>query len=313
MKIRPRKQFGQHWLRSDAVLQQILAAATLVKGDRILEIGPGKGVLTHALVSQVSAVVAVEIDRDLCEVLVKKFADKPNFLLLQGDILTLDLEVLLQDFPRFQQPTKVVANIPYNITGPILERLLGRIAQPRDTAFTQIVLLVQKEVAERICAEPGGRSFGALSVRVQYLADCEYLFTVPAQAFSPPPKVESAVIRLRPRPWQPPATHPQLLETLIRVGFATKRKMLRNNLKGLLCRDALSNEFSLSPKGDGYPWRGNLYDTVIQEIFPALAIAPEARAEELGVDQWVKLSDALAPWLAGSPEPPQAAMATAEI
>ncbi len=220
---RPRKQFGQHWLQSDKALSKILAAAELQKGDgdhpgdRVLEIGPGKGILTRPLVQQAATVVSVEIDRDLCELLAQKMGQLDNFLLLQGDFLTLDVDALLTPFPQFQQPNKVVANIPYNITGPILEKLLGTIAtmprydttteatfqgtiaQPNPCPFESIVLLVQREVALRLRAQAGSTHFGALSVRVQYLATCELICDVPAKAFRPPPKVDSAVIRLRPR------------------------------------------------------------------------------------------------------------------
>jgi 16S rRNA (adenine1518-N6/adenine1519-N6)-dimethyltransferase len=187
--------------------------------------------LTRQLLPLAAAVVAVEIDRDLCQQLVKSLGDRANFLLLQGDILSLDVPQQLEAFPAFQNPNKVVANIPYNITGPILELLLGTIATPNPTPFDSIVLLIQKEVAERLCAKAGSRTFGALSVRVQYLATCEWICHVPAKAFYPPPKVDSAVVRLKPRPIATPAVNPRKLDMLVKLGFATKRKMLRNNLK----------------------------------------------------------------------------------
>jgi len=271
----PRKQFGQHWLRSDRALNQIMAAAELkkgnaeggIRGDRVLEIGPGKGVLTRLLLDHADAVVAVEIDRDLCEFLVKKLGVIDHFLLLQGDFLSLDLVQLLAPFPNFQNPNKVVANIPYNITGPILEKLLGTIAQPNPHPFDSIVLLVQREVALRLKANPGSSHFGALSVRVQYLAHCDFICDVPAKAFYPPPKVDSAVIRLRPRPIDSPANDPKKLETLLKLGFGSKRKMLRNNLQGIISRETLSN------------------------LLETMGINPQVRAEDLSVEQWVALSN----------------------
>lgn len=265
----PRKRFGQHWLQSDKILNQIVKAAQLSQADRVLEIGPGKGVLTRQLLAQAGTVVAVEIDRDLCQSLVQKLGKNENFLLLQGDFLNLDLEALLAPLPQFQNLNKVVANIPYNITGPILENLLGTIAQPRPQAFDSIVLLIQKEVAQRLYARPGSPIFGALSIRVQYLAACELICPVPASAFHPPPQVESAVVRLTPRPWPTPARDPRFLEQLVKLGFASKRKMLRNNLKSLIEPDALG------------------------EILQHLGSDAQARAEELSVDQWVGLSDRL--------------------
>src|SRR4028119_1761302 len=209
MTPKARKQFAQHWLRSEKALNKIVAAAQLQEGDRVLEIGPGTGILTRQLLPEAQSVIAVEIDRDLCELLAKKLGSTDNFLLLQGDFLSLDLDTQLASSPAFQKPNKVVANIPYNITGPILEKLLGTIAQPAPEPFDLIVLLVQKEVAERLCAKPGSRDFGGLSVRVQYLAACEFICDVPARAFSPPPKVDSAVVRLQPRLVDPLANEPK--------------------------------------------------------------------------------------------------------
>jgi 16S rRNA (adenine1518-N6/adenine1519-N6)-dimethyltransferase len=269
MTLKPRKRFAQHWLRSEKVLDQIIRAAELSKDDRVLEIGPGTGILTRRLLPAVSSAVAVEIDRDLCQHLVKQLGKADSFLLLQGDFLSLDLDALLAPFPAFQKPNKVVANIPYNITGPILEKLLGTIAAPNRAPYDLIVLLVQKEVAERLYAHPGSRAFGALSVRVQYLASCELICNVPPGAFQPPPEVDSAVVRLRPRPTEPPASHPRQMETLIKVGFSSKRKMLRNNLKGIVERDDLSH------------------------LLEQLNIDPQARAEDLSVADWVHLSNQL--------------------
>lgn len=266
MNHRPRKQFAQHWLRSEKALNQIVGAAELSGSDRILEIGPGTGILTKRLLPMAESVVAVEIDRDLCQKLAKQLGQTANFLLLQGDFLEIDLNALLEPFPAFQKPNKVVANIPYNITGPIIEKLLGTISAPADQPYESIVLLVQKEVAERLYAKPGSKAFGALSVRVQYLAECDLICTVPAQAFFPPPKVDSAVVRLRPRLIQPPAPDPKRLETLVKLGFAAKRKMLRNNLKSVVEGDRLT------------------------QLLEQLNINPQARAEDLGVSEWVQLS-----------------------
>ena len=269
MEPRPRKQFAQHWLRSDKTLNQIIEAAEVTKSDRILEIGPGTGILTRRLLPLAQSVVAVEIDRDLCQLLAKQLGQVKNFLLLQGDILSLELSTQLAAFPAFQQPNKVVANIPYNITGPILEKLLGTVASPATPVFDSIVLLLQKEVAERLYAQPGSRTFGAISVRVQYLAACDLICHVPAQYFYPPPKVDSAVVRLQPHETVPAALDPSRLETLVKLGFAAKRKMLRNNLKGLVERDRLTH------------------------LLEQLEVDPQVRAEDLSVAQWVTLANEL--------------------
>jgi 16S rRNA (adenine1518-N6/adenine1519-N6)-dimethyltransferase len=264
---RPRKQFGQHWLRSETALAQIVGAAALSPTDRLLEIGPGTGILTRKLLPLAHSVVAVEIDRDLCLRLRQQLGNLDHFLLLEGDILTLNLAACLTAFPDFQPINKVVANIPYNITGPILEKLLGTIAIPNPNPYDCIVLLLQKEVAERLCATPRSKAFGALSVRVQYLADCTWISTVPAKAFQPPPKVDSAVVRLTPRSISPPASDPQYLDTLVKLGFATRRKMLRNNLQSVAERDRLTS------------------------ILETLNLNPQARAEDLSLADWVALSN----------------------
>ncbi|NJM85422.1 MAG: 16S rRNA (adenine(1518)-N(6)/adenine(1519)-N(6))-dimethyltransferase RsmA [Leptolyngbyaceae cyanobacterium SL_1_1] len=266
MPPQTRKRFGQHWLKSEKVLHRILEAAEVSKRDRILEIGPGTGVLTQWLAALADAVVAVEIDRDLCKRLRSQFEKLDQFLLLEGDILRLDLADELADYPGFQ-PNKVVANIPYYITAPILEKLLGSITQPNPQPFEQIVLLIQREVADRLYAQPGSKVFGALSVRMQYLACCELICPVSAKAFQPPPKVESAVVRLRPRPFFPVALNPRLFDYLVQLGFSSRRKMLRNNLKAVVNREQLTS------------------------LLDSLDALPTIRAEDLSVEQWVRLSN----------------------
>jgi 16S rRNA (adenine1518-N6/adenine1519-N6)-dimethyltransferase len=269
MNLQPRKRFAQHWLRSEKALDRIVQAADISQSDRLLEIGPGTGNLTHRLLPLAQSVAAVEIDRDLCQKLAKKFGATENFLLLQGDILTLNLDELLTDFPAFQNPKKVVANIPYNITGMILQKLLGTIAEPTPENYDLIVLLVQKEVAQRLYANPGSKAYGALSVKIQYLAKCEFICDVPASAFYPRPKVDSVVVRLRPQLTETLAQNAQHLEKLVKLGFANKRKMLKNNLKGILESDGL------------------------RELLERFEINPQCRAEDLSVAQWVALSNAL--------------------
>ena len=265
--FRPRKQFGQHWLKDETVLEQIVLTAELKKSDRVLEIGPGTGVLTEKLLSAVSALVAVEIDRDLCKKLVHKYGDCENFLLAQDDFLKLNLDSLLLNFPKFQHPNKVVANIPYNITGPIIAKLLGKIATPAPQQYESIVLLVQKEVGERLVAVPGTKAFGALSIRVQYLANCELICDVPAKAFYPRPKVDSVVIKLSPRTISNPANNPRQLETLIKLGFANRRKMLRNNFKSIISIPDLS------------------------QLLEKIGLNPQCRAEDLTLENWILLSN----------------------
>ena len=264
--FRPRKQFGQHWLRDEDILDRIIIAAELSDRDRVLEIGPGTGNLTSRLLSRVPALVSVEIDRDLCKKLVQKYGERDNFLLVQEDFLRCDLNLLLQDFPKFQHPNKVVANIPYNITGPIIQKLLGKIPSPA-SQYESIVLLVQKEVGERLVAVPRSKAYAALSIRVQYLADCEIICNVPARSFYPPPKVDSVVVRLRPRNIEHPANNPRQLETLIKLGFASRRKMLRNNFKSVIDTEDLN------------------------QLLEKLNFNPQCRAEDLSLSDWIMLSN----------------------
>jgi 16S rRNA (adenine1518-N6/adenine1519-N6)-dimethyltransferase len=267
--VRPRRVHAQHWLKSEQALGSILEAANCQRNDRVLEIGPGTGILTRRLLAMVGGLVAVEIDRDLCKLLTKQLGERENFLLLQGDFLEMDLPFLLKSFSAFENPNKVVANIPYNITGPIIEKLLGTISNPNPQPYQSIVLLIQKEVADRIVASSGSRTFGALTVRVSYLAKCEYICTVPAKAFYPAPKVDSAVVRLTPRPLEIAADDPKYLETLVKLGFSAKRKMLRNNLQTVIERDRMT------------------------QILEQLDINPQSRGEDLSVEQWVSLGNQL--------------------
>ena len=224
----PRKRFGQHWLRDEQVLDRILDASDLGDNDRVLEVGPGRGALTERLLaSSAAAVHAVELDRDLVAGLQDRFGDSPRFSLREGDVLAVPLTLA-----DGQSATKVVANIPYNITGPLLERLIGRLDQPVDPSYQRLVLLVQKEVAERIRARPGASSFSALSVRMQLLAKCSSVCPVPPRCFQPPPKVHSEVIRLDPLPpeQRPDPVICRRVERLLKQAFLARRKMLRNTL-----------------------------------------------------------------------------------
>lgn len=236
---RARKRFGQHWLIDDSVLDRIVAAAELSPGDRVLEVGPGRGALTERLLaSPLDALVAVELDRDLVVDLRQRFGGDSRFRLIAGDALEVPLRVAEEE-----PPTKVVANIPYNITGPLLERLVGRLDRPVQPAYQRLVLLVQQEVGERIRALPGSSACSALSVRMQLLARCRSVCPVPPRCFAPPPKVMSEVILLEPLPPHellPPAVARQV-ESLLRRCYASRRKMLRNTLAGLLPPEQLTD------------------------------------------------------------------------
>lgn len=232
---RARKRFGQHWLMDQAVLDRIVAAAEIEPGESLLEIGPGRGALTERLLaSPASGVAAVELDRDLIQGLQQRFAAEPRFALVAGDALEVPLP----------PADKVVANIPYNITGSLLERLVGRLDRPVSPPYRRLVLLVQQEVGERIRCAPGSSAYSALSVRMQLLGACRAVCPVPPRCFHPPPKVHSEVIAIDPLPEQR-RLEPALarrVEQLLRRCFAARRKMLRNTLAGLLPPEALAEQ-----------------------------------------------------------------------
>ena len=266
-----RKRFGQHWLRDESVLQRIIEAADLQSTDRVLEVGPGRGALTERLLAAgLKAVHAIELDRDLVDGLQERFEAQPGFSLHQGDVLEAPLE--LSDG---RIADKVVANIPYNITGPLLERLVGRLDRPVDPPYQRLVLLVQQEVARRISARPGQSSFSALSVRMQLLAECHSVCPVPPRCFQPPPKVQSEVISLDPRSVNErlPQAVAKQLEHLLRLAFGARRKMIRNTLA------------SAAPACGLDSWLDDA------------GVTPQQRPQEIAPQQWVALAAALQPAL----------------
>jgi 16S rRNA (adenine1518-N6/adenine1519-N6)-dimethyltransferase len=247
---RPKRSLGQHFLRDKSYLERMLLAADIGEGDRVLEIGPGTGVLTAALAASGAEVIAVELDDLLAERLSEQYEHVPNVDVVHGDILEIDIASLvgadasnndsrehLSDYkPRY----KVVANLPYYITSAILRRLLE--ANPPPAIAT---IMVQKEVAERICAEPGDMSL--LAVSVQYYAAPQFVAVVPAGAFYPRPKVDSAIVRLDVHA-QPAIDDVQTDRyfAVVRAGFAQRRKQVANSLSAGLAmpkqqvRDALA-------------------------------------------------------------------------
>jgi 16S rRNA (adenine1518-N6/adenine1519-N6)-dimethyltransferase len=216
----PKKRFSQHFLRDPSILRRIADALEIQPGDTVLEIGPGLGGLTAQLTGRAGRLIAIEKDRDLIPALRARF---PEIQLHEGDALELDWHALVGG-----GPFRVVGNIPYHITSPLLERAL---LPPRPVC---IVYLVQKEVAARIGAQPGGRDYGALTVGVQAVAEVERLFGVPAGAFTPPPKVDSSLLRLRPRPVPLVADDEVIPFRRFVVGlFGFRRKQLGRGLREL--------------------------------------------------------------------------------
>ncbi len=222
---RPRKRFGQHFLTQPNIAQRIVAQARLSGREAVLEIGPGRGALTRLLATAASQLTAIEIDRDLSQRLREEFATQPAVRVIEGDVLDLDLRALFGS----AAPVTVVANLPYNISTPVLMKLLQT-----PYLFRRLVLTLQLEVAARLCASPATKAYGALSVVVQLVAEPRIAFTVPPAAFFPRPKVESAVVVLDPfRPPQVDEAERRSVRHVVRTSFSRRRKQLSNVIASL--------------------------------------------------------------------------------
>jgi 16S rRNA (adenine1518-N6/adenine1519-N6)-dimethyltransferase len=248
--VRLKRRLGQHFLNDDRMLARIVAAAELRPGDRVLEIGPGVGTLTRALADAGARVTAVEIDRSLEPALREMLEDRPVEI-IWGDALQVPLPAA----------DKVVANLPYGITGPLVGRLLE--AGP----WSLLVLMVQREVALRALAPPGGRAYGAFTLLVRYHTVPDLVARVPRGCFLPPPEVDSAVLRLRPRPSPYPS---EAFFRVVRAAFAQRRKMLRASLAdGLGLPRAAAVRLLQSAGVDG----GLRAEDLDVDAFGALAVA----------------------------------------
>ena len=251
-----RKSLGQHFLTDRRILGRIADALQLTGGETVLEIGPGRGALTDILAERAGRLIAIEYDRALAELLRQRYARRGNVLIAEADVLEVSLGELAAG------PYVLVGNVPYYITTPILFHAL---VPPR---AEKAVYLVQREVAERLGAAPGTKEYGALTVNVTAVARVEMLFRVPAGAFSPPPRVESAVVRITPLE-TPVATLEEAprLRTLVQNAFGMRRKQMRRVVRSLLAVDAATAERLLETAG----------------------IDPEVRPETLSPAQFVAL------------------------
>jgi 16S rRNA (adenine1518-N6/adenine1519-N6)-dimethyltransferase len=223
-----RQKLGQHFLASGRVLSKIALAACGSGVNLAVEIGPGRGALTAALLAHAERVLAVELDSELVHVLRERWPNEPRFAVIQADALRVD-------FSRFGSGV-LAGNLPYYVATAVISRYLRNPGELRHGVF-----LVQKEVADRIVARPGSRDYGYLSVECQFLAHAEFLFPVPPGAFQPPPKVDSAVIRLTPRP-RGEAVDPDKFLDFASACFRQKRKTLRNNLAGRYAPETLATQ-----------------------------------------------------------------------
>ncbi len=254
----PRKRFGQNFLHDYSVIANILACLNARPGEHWVEIGPGQGALTEPLLDKSIVLDVVELDRDLVTLLKHKFDDSSSLTIHSGDALRFDFSILAKPGEKL----RVVGNLPYNISTPLLFHLLENSACIEDMHF-----MLQKEVVDRICASPGNKRYGRLSIMMQYFCTAEHLFDVSPESFTPMPKVTSAIIKLTPH-LKPPVEVRDInrFRKVVTQAFSQRRKTLRNSLKTLL------NEAGLI----------------------TLGIDPNARAETISLQDFARLSNILA-------------------
>lgn len=269
--INTKKSLGQNFLTDINILKNIVAAGDVQKTDNVVEIGPGIGALTEQLARAAKQVVAFEIDDRLIPVLDHTMAPYDNVTIVHNDILKVDLEKeFAKQFEDVTAPLKLVANLPYYITTPILMQVLQS-----GIHFDNIVVMMQKEVADRLSAEPGTKDYGSLTLAVQYRMNAKLAFTVSRTAFVPNPNVDSAIISLTPR--EPLAIQPRdekRLFELFKIGFVMRRKTLWNNL---------TTAFG----------KGEAMQAKLTAALAAIDLDPRTRAEKLSLERFLELHNAL--------------------
>lgn len=259
------KKYGQNFIGDPALLERIATVCDWQPGDRALEIGPGAGTLTRAIAREAEEVLAIEIDRRLAPLLEETLADCANVHLVFTDALKADLDALMRDTLGWDGRYKLIANLPYYITTPLIMHVLED-----SEKVSELVIMVQKEVGERLCAAPGSKAYGAVTVMVQYAATVARAFDVGRHAFVPAPEVDSTILHLIPyekRPIQ--AQSDAVLRRVVKAAFSQRRKTLRNSLSSLGCDKSL-----------------------IRQALEAAGIEDSRRAETLSVAEFVALADA---------------------
>jgi 16S rRNA (adenine1518-N6/adenine1519-N6)-dimethyltransferase len=267
---RAKKRLGQNFLVDETYARRVVGALGPRAGETVVEIGPGRGALTGLLLETGARVVAVELDRELAPLLRERFAGREDFKLVEADALDVDFCAAVEPATS----ARVVANLPYNISTAILQRLIDQRA-----CVTEMVLMLQREVVERITAPPGSAERGYLTVLVEAFCESEALFDVPPGAFRPVPKVWSTVARLRPRAGAAEGLDERLFQRLLAAGFSQKRKTILNNL-----RSAPEGLRALVEGAGG-----------VAAALGAAGVGPQKRAEALTLEEWAALTKTLSP------------------
>ncbi|MBE6032772.1 MAG: 16S rRNA (adenine(1518)-N(6)/adenine(1519)-N(6))-dimethyltransferase RsmA [Firmicutes bacterium] len=274
--VQASKSLGQNFLVDGNIVDKIVEGAEIREGDLVLEIGPGMGVITAAAAEQAARVVAVEIDKRLIPVLEETLAEFDNVKVIQGDVLKTDLEAVINEArEEYGKPftgVRIMGNLPYYITTPIIMGILEKFGPTlgRSEEGLQCVFMVQKEVAVRMAAGPGGKDYGALSVAVSYYSEPELVTDVSREVFLPRPAVDSAVIRLRVRKEKPVEVKDEkLFFAVVKAGFGQRRKTLLNSLTGLL----------------------GFEKSKVSEILESAGIDGIRRAETLSLEEFARIAD----------------------
>ncbi len=257
--IKARKRFGQNFLQDDMVIADIVAAIDPKQDQHLVEIGPGHGALTGPLLNNAGQLDVIELDRDLIPELHRKFKQSQQLVIHEADALTFDFTSLVKDSGKL----RVIGNLPYNITTPLLFHLLSQSQHIEDMCF-----MLQREVVERICAQPGSKTYGRLSIMIQYQCETTLLFIVPPEAFVPQPKVDSAIVYLRPlHKASENSVAIDDLNIIVTQAFSQRRKTISNTLKNM----------------------------VSQTVLESLGVDLKQRPETLSIDQYIAITRA---WLA---------------
>jgi len=256
-----RKRFGQHFLSDDGVIDEIVRAIAPQPGQALVEIGPGLGAMTNPVVERCQRLTVIELDRDLAA----RLRLRPELNVIESDVLKVDFGEVARSLatPLATQKLRVIGNLPYNISSPILFHLLPWAHLVEDQHF-----MLQKEVVDRMVAKPGNKDFGRLSVMLQWRYDMENVVDVPPESFDPPPRVDSAVVRMTPFPVAP-AVDPLVLEKMVAVAFSQRRKILRHTLGAWITEHGIDTDFDLQRRAEEVP---------VAEYLALAALAPPAAA-----------------------------------